>query len=273
MNLARDNHPELRDAVRELCSQFDSAYWQKGMVNRDGYQSFLPAVTDFPMHAALPASMNEKEGYDTGLARLYFLLSQDFLYPDANNLLTFLDNHDLTRFFNTVGKDPSKFKLALTFLLTTRGTPQLYYATELMMDGDASSHPDIRRDFPGGWKEDPASAFTAEGRTAEQNEIFNYTRKLLNWRKSNPTFQGGKLTHFVPENNVYVYFRTKGNSRVMVVLNGSEKEVKLSTSRFKESLAGASSATNVITGSTVSELGTLTVAPRSSLVLELNIGN
>lgn len=246
-----------------------TAYWQKGMVNRDGYQSFLPAVTDFPLHAAMPAAMNEKEGYDNGLARLYFLLSQDFLYPDPNKLLTFLDNHDLTRFFNTVGKDPAKFKLALTFLLTTRGTPQLYYATELMMDGDAMSHPDIRRDFPGGWKEDPANAFTVEGRTVEQNEIFNYTRKLLNWRKSNPTFQGGKLTHYVPESNVYVYFRSKGSSRVMVVLNGSEKEVKLATARFSESLQGVSSATDIITGNTVPDLDSLTLGPRSSLVLEL----
>lgn len=246
-----------------------TAYWQKGMINQDGYQSFLPAVTDFPMHAALPSAMNEKEGYDNGLARLYFLLSQDFLYPDPNNLLTFLDNHDLTRFFNTVGKDPAKFRLALTFLLTTRGTPQLYYATELMMDGDASSHPDIRRDFPGGWKEDAVNAFTSQGRTAEQNEIFNYTRKLLNWRKSDPTFQGGRLTHFVPENNVYVYFRTKGNNKVMVILNGSEKEVELKTNRFRDNMAGMTLATDVISGSAMPDLSTMRIGPRSSLVLEL----
>lgn len=246
-----------------------TAYWQAGMVNRDGYQSFLPSLTDFPMHAALPQAFNEKEGYDTGLARLYFLLSQDFIYPDANNLLTFLDNHDLTRFYNTVGKDPARFRLALAFLLTTRGIPQLYYATELMMDGDASSHPDIRRDFPGGWAGDKVNAFTGEGLDPAQREILDLTRRLLNWRKSNPTFKGGRLTHFVPENNVYVYFREKGEHRVMVVLNGSEKEVTLSTARFKASMAGMTRAVDILSGKNVDELSSLRLPPRSALVLEL----
>lgn len=246
-----------------------SAYWQKGMVNRDGYQSFLPSITDFSLHAAIPSALNEKEGYDTGLARLYFLLSQDFIYPEANNLLTFLDNHDLTRFFNTVGKDPARFKLGLTFLLTTRGIPQLYYATELMMDGDASSHPDIRRDFPGGWKDDKVNAFTGDGLTPEQKDALALSRRLLNWRKNNPTFNGGRLVHFVPENNVYVYFRMQGNDRVMVVLNGSEKEVTLSTTRFQECMAGTTRGMDVVTGATVNDLSSLRLAPRSALVLEL----
>lgn len=246
-----------------------TAYWQKGMVNRDGYQSFLPSITDFSLYGAIPAALNEREGYDTGLARLYFLLSQDFIYPDANHLLTFLDNHDLTRFFNTVGKDPARFKLGLTFLLTTRGIPQLYYATELMMDGDASSHPDIRRDFPGGWKGDPINAFTGQGLSAHQQEAQALTKRLLNWRKSNPTFHGGRLVHFVPENNVYVYFRIKGNDRVMVVLNGSEKEVTLTTSRFRECLSGATTGKEVITGKSFDDLSSLSLAPRSALVLEI----
>lgn len=246
-----------------------TAYWQAGMVNHDGYQSFLPSLTDFPMHAALPQAFNEKEGYDTGLARLYFLLSQDFIYPDANNLLTFLDNHDLTRFYNTVGKDPAKFRLALAFLLTTRGIPQLYYATELMMDGDASSHPDIRRDFPGGWAGDKVNAFTGEGLDPAQREILDLTRRLLNWRKSNPTFKSGKLTHFVPENNVYVYFREKGEHRVMVVLNGSEKEVTLPTARFKASMAGMTKGVEILSGKNVDDVSSLRLPPRSAMVLEL----
>lgn len=246
-----------------------TAYWQAGMVNRDGYQSFLPSITDFPLHGAIPNALNEKDGWDTGLARLYFLLSQDFLYPDANNLLTFLDNHDVTRFFNTVSKDPAKFRLGLTFLLTTRGIPQLYYSTELMMDGDASSHPDIRRDFPGGWAGDAVNAFTGAGLSPEQKDAMDFTRKLLNWRKSNPTFKGGRLIHFVPENNVYVYFRIKDKNRVMVVLNGSEKEVTLSTERFKEGMIGMTKAMDIITGAMIDNLSTLKLAPRSTLVLEL----
>ena len=246
-----------------------SAYWQKGMINRDGYQSYLPSLTDFPLHDAVPAALGEKEGYDTGLARLYFLLSQDFIYPDANNLLTFLDNHDLTRFSKTVGKDPAKFKLGLTFLLTTRGIPQLYYGTEWQADGDAAHHGDIRKDFPGGWAEDKVNVFTASGRTKEQNEIFDYTRKLLNWRKNNPTFKGGRMVHYVPENNVYVYFRTKGEARVMVILNGSDKEVSLNMDRFAESLSGVSHGTDIISGKTLDNLSSVTIGPKASIIMEL----
>jgi len=246
-----------------------SAYWQKGMLNRDGYQSYLPSLTDFPLHGSIPGALNEKEGYDTGLARLYFLLSQDFIYPDANNLLIFLDNHDLTRFSNTVERDPARFKLGLTFLLTTRGIPQLYYGTELQFDSEGGDHGSIRMDFPGGWTGDAANAFVSSGRTKEQNEIFDYTRKLLNWRKRNPTFSGGRLVHYVPENNVYVYFRSKGTSRVMVVLNGSAKDVSLNTSRFVEDMAGAQQGVDVISGETIADLSTLSISPRSALVLEL----
>ena len=246
-----------------------SAYWQKGMMNRDGYQSYLPSLTDFPMHGAIPSALNEKEGYDTGLARLYFLLSQDFIYPDANNLLTFLDNHDLTRFFNTVNKDPAKFKLGLAFLLTTRGIPQLYYSTELQMDGDAGAHSDIRRDFPGGWTGDKVNAFTGEGLSKDQSETLEFTKKLLNWRKNNPVFRGGKLVHYVPENNVYVYFRTKDNSSVMVVLNGSEKEIVLNTDRFKESIFPNTKGTDAISGKTINLGPTITLGPRSFLILDL----
>ncbi len=247
-----------------------TAYWQKGTINHDGYQSYLPSVTDFSLCEAIAMALNEKEGYDTGLARLYFLLSQDFIYSNANNLLTFLDNHDRTRFFNTVGKDVAKFKMGLAFLLTTRGIPQLYYGTELRVEGDYSSHPDVRRDFPGGWVNDNANAFTREGRTKEQNEIFDFTKKLLNWRKTNATFQGGRLIHYVPENNVYVYFRIMDSKRVMVVLNASEKEVTLNTDRFKESIAGATKAHEVISGNTLQSLTSLTLGARGVLILELD---
>ncbi|MBL7865815.1 MAG: glycoside hydrolase family 13 protein [Cyclobacteriaceae bacterium] len=247
-----------------------TAYWQKGMINRDGYQSYLPSVTDFSLQGAIPQALGEQAGYDTGLARLYFLLSQDFIYHDANNLVTFLDNHDLTRFANQVGKDPAKFRMGIAFLLTTRGIPQLYYGTELQMEGDASSHPDIRRDFPGGWKEDKASAFTREGRTKDQNDIFEFTRNLLQWRKHQPVFNGGKLVHYVPENNVYVYFRSKDYHRVMVILNGNEKEIILNTDRFRESMGDAVKAHEVISKRELADLKSITIGPRSAMILELN---
>jgi glycosidase len=187
-----------------------TAYWQKGMKNADGYDSNLPTVTDFPFCFTVAQALNEAGGWDSGMRRLYNLLSQDFIYPAAANNLTFLDNHDMTRFFLLVKRDLKKYKMGLTFLLTTRGIPEIYYGTELLMDGDGGHHPDIRKDFPGGWPGDKVNAFTKEGRTSAQNEAFDFLRTLLNWRKDQEVIHHGKLKHFIPENNIYVYFRTLG---------------------------------------------------------------
>jgi glycosidase len=246
-----------------------TAYWQKGMINKDGYQSNLPTVTDFPFYFSVAQALNEPGGWDTGMRRLYTLLSQDFIYPDANNNLIFLDNHDLTRFFLSVGKDIKKFKLGLTFLLTTRGIPQLYYGTELLMDGDGGYHPNVRKDFPGGWTGDATNAFTKEGRTSEQNEAFDYMKKLLTWRKDQSVIHKGKLTHYIPEDNVYVYFRYNEQKTIMVVLNASQDEKKLPIQNFAESLKGASRGVDIITGQRITDLGALRVPGQQAMILEI----
>jgi glycosidase len=246
-----------------------TAYWQKDMKNADKYQSYLPSVTDFAFCAAVPQAVHEQGGWDSGMSRLYNLLAQDFIYPNANENLTFLDNHDMTRYFLSCGRDINKFKLGLAFLLTTRGTPQLYYGTELLMDGDGGHHPNVRKTFPGGWKDDAVNSFTATGRTAEQNDAFNYLRTILNYRKSQPALHNGKLTHYIPEDNVYVYFRTLENSKVMVVLNGNTTEKTITTNRFSENMTGASAGRDIISGKTITALNTLTVSPQSALIIEL----
>lgn len=245
------------------------AYWQKGMKNNDGYESNLPTVTDFPFCFTIPQAFNEGEGWDTGMRRLYNLLNQDFIYPNANHNVTFLDNHDVTRSFLTLNKDVKKMKMALTFLLTTRGIPQLYYGTELLMDGDAGYHPNIRKDFPGGWPGDKTNAFTKEGRTQEQNEVFDHMRTLLNWRKSQPVIHKGKLTHYIPAENVYVYFRYNDQKKVMVVINPNSVEKKVSTERFSDEIGAATKGTDVLSKSSF-DLKGLTIPPRTSVVLELN---
>lgn len=246
-----------------------TAYWQKDMINNDKYQSNLPSVTEFAFPAAVGQAVNEQGGWDTGMSRLYNLLAQDFIYPNANGNLTFLDNHDMTRFFLSCGRDINKFKIALTFLLTTRGIPEIYYGTELLMDGDGGYHPNVRKTFPGGWKEDKVNAFTKEGRTKEQNEIFDFLTTLLNYRKTQSVLHDGKITHYIPEDNVYVYFRTKSDKTVMVVLNGDNKEKTISTKRFQENIGNNKVGKEILTGSNINDLSSLTVRPLEALVIEL----
>ncbi len=246
-----------------------TAYWQDGSLNQDKYRSYLPSLTDFPLFFAVPAALTEQEGWDTGLMRLHETLANDFLYPNPGGNLIFLDNHDLSRFFLLVGRDLRKFKMGLAFLMTTRGIPQLYYGTELLMDGDGGYHPNVRLDFPGGWQGDPVNAFSREGRTVEQNEALEYLRTLLHWRKTAGVIHSGKLKHFIPENNVYVYFRYNDEKTVMVVLNGNDEEVTLETSRFREMIKNARKAKDVLNGKRIEEIEKMILDPWSATVLEL----
>ncbi|MFM7855114.1 MAG: glycoside hydrolase family 13 protein, partial [Flammeovirgaceae bacterium] len=234
------------------------SYWQQGAVNRDGYQSNLPSVIDFPLTNAINAALNEKGSWDTGLSRLYMTLSHDFIYPNANGNVTFVDNHDMSRYYYNMGRDMNKFKMGLTFLLTTRGIPQLYYGTELLMDGDYSIHPTVRRDVPGGWREDKENHFVREGRSKDQNEAYDFMKKLLDWRKTKSVIHTGKLMQFIPQDNVYVYFRySETGETVMVVLNGNEKAIELKTDRFSEIMGNKTAATDIISGGRVTNLSVL----------------
>ena len=246
-----------------------TAYWQKGSKNADGYESTLPSVTDFPLSFTIPKAFNEEGGWDTGLVRLFEMLGQDGAYPNANNNLIFLDNHDVTRFYRSIGSDLNKFKMAVTFLLTTRGIPQLYYGTELLMDGDASSHPEVRKDFPGGWANDKINAFTKDGLTKDQLEATEFMTKLLNWRKDKSVIHSGKMTHFLPKDNVYVYFKTNGNEKVMVIINGSDKPQKINPVSFQEILRGKLKAKNALTSEVIGDLTQFALAPKSCFIFEI----
>ena len=187
---------------------------------------------------------------------------------DPAGHVIFLDNHDLGRFYHEVGKDLDKFKMGVAFLLTTRGVPQLYYGTEILFDRSGSSHPDVRLDFPGGWRGDAVNAFTAAGRTAPQNAAFGYIRTLANWRKGKKVIHRGKLMQFVPEDNVYVYFRYDDRDAVMVV-NGNAEAKTIPTARYAERLKGYNRAKDVATGVTLPQLNRITIPARTALVLEL----
>lgn len=247
-----------------------TSYYQKDTGLGDGYNSGIQSVTDFPLYNATTRAFTENEGWSEGMARLYYVLAQDFLYTKPSYLLTFLDNHDLNRYYNSIGNDLKAMKMALTFLLTTRGIPQIYYGTELLMDGQEHvNHGEIRKDFPGGWTGDSINAFTPQGRNSDQNEVFDHLQRLLQWRKKNEAVTQGTLKHFVPEDGVYVYFRMKEEQRVMVVINRNQEEKKLKMTRYAECTGGYSSAFEVLTGRRQSLAEELVLPARTALVFEI----
>ncbi|WP_461631569.1 glycoside hydrolase family 13 protein [Labilibaculum euxinus] len=254
-----------------LSSPAEIAYWQKDAVNHDAYNSNLPCVMDFSLFEAMTKAFNENEGWNTGLIRLYNSLAFDYLYPHTDNIFIFAENHDTGYIMSTLGGDIQKFKHVMTFLLTTRGIPQLYTGTEILLEGKKSDGDGkMRVDFPGGWEGDAKNAFTAKGRTAKENEAFNFLKKLLNWRKQNPVIHTGKLMHYVPENDTYVYFRSNAEKTVMVVINKNENAQELNLKRFAESLGTFTSGKDVISEKEFDlTKGNISLAPNTSIILEL----
>ncbi|MFA9390792.1 MAG: glycoside hydrolase family 13 protein [Prolixibacteraceae bacterium] len=252
-------------------SAAEVAYWQSGTLNYNGYDSGLPSVMDFYLHDAVSNAFNQDDqGWDEGVGLLWKTLAQDYLYADPFNLVIFLENHDTQRFSTQVGKDLDKYKLAITFLLTTRGIPQLYYGSEILMGGDKGvGDGDIRRDMPGGWPGDTRSVFKAADRTNYENEVFNYFKKMLNWRKNQPVIHNGDLIHFVPQNNVYTYFRMNDEKTVMVVLNNNPESQTIDPSHFNQILSPFNSGTDVISGLTIHLKQPLKINSKTAMVLEL----
>ena len=248
------------------------AYWQKdsalGALN--GFNSNLPAVMDFTLTDALMVAFSENNSYwESGLTRIYKNLQNDFLYPDPNNILIFAENHDTNR-INDTYPDLKDYKRLMTVLMTHRGIPQIYYGSEIGMAGKKQvGDGDIRRDFPGGWPGDPKNAFTQKGRNATQEAYHSFTKKLLNWRKSAPAIHSGKTLHFVPENDVYVYFRTTESQRVMVVINNDLKDHRLDLNRFQEGLNSITQGVDVFTEKTFDLTQALEVPAESAYILEL----
>ncbi|QHT67732.1 glycoside hydrolase family 13 protein [Rhodocytophaga rosea] len=246
-----------------------TAYWVANSPTKDAYHSTLPSATDFPFFFTVAKALTEPGSWDTGLTRLYNLLSQDFVYANPSGNVIFLDNHDTNRFFYDVQKDLNKYKMGMAFMLTTRGIPQLYYGTELLMDRSGASHADVRLDFPGGWPDDKVNAFTKEGRTVEQDEAINYIKTLASWRKTKSVIHTGKLMQFIPEDNIYIYFRYNDAETVMVVMNGNTSAKKLSTERFAERTNGFKMAKNALTSQKITDLSVIDIPAQTTLILEL----
>jgi glycosidase len=247
------------------------AYWQRGKANPNDYTSSLPSLMDFPLQGAIRKGLTEQENGSDGFIKLYEMLANDFLYADPFNLVIFLDNHDMSRFYTQVREDYGLFKLGLAYVLTMRGIPQIYYGTEILMaNPESRRHGIIRSDFPGGWKTDTVNAFKSEGLTARQQEAKGYLKKLLNWRKNSSVIHNGKLVHYVPENGIYVYFRYKNKKKVMVILNKKEEGQQLDIKRFNEMLEGISKGKDVISDRILNLNEALYVPSKTALILELD---
>ena len=254
-------------------NQAQMAYWQKeskiGAI--ESYNSNLPSVMDFTLHDAIGNVFNQDNAsWDRGMIQVYDNFTNDFLYPNPDNLLVFVENHDTGRFNEIYKNDFKKYQMAMTLIATIRGIPQLYYGSEIGMNGDkGKGDADIRRDFPGGWKGDSNNAFTKQGRTAEQQKFFDFSSKLFTWRKSKEVIHSGKTTHYIPENNVYVYFRYNERETVMVVINNNSEKQILKTNRFKENIQNFKSGKEVLSGKIVDLNTEIEIEGKSALILEL----
>lgn len=254
-------------------SQAQMAYWQKdskvGAIQN--FNSQLPSVMDFTLHDAIETIFNEDDGtWDKGMVKVYDNFSNDFLYPNPNNIMVFAENHDTARINQVYNNDFKKYQMTMALIATVRGIPQLYYGSEIGMSGDKDKgDADIRQDFPGGWKGDANNAFLKEGRTPGQTEYFDFTSKLFNWRKTNEAVHFGKMTHYIPENNVYVYFRYTDNKTVMVIINNSKEKQTFKTVRFQENIKSSKIGKDVLTGNSFDLSSEISLEGKSVLILEL----
>lgn len=255
-------------------NQAHMAYWQKdskiGAI--ENFNSNLPSVMDFTLLNALTTVLNEdKAAWNKGMINVYENFTNDFLYPNVNNIMTFVENHDTNR-FNTVYKnDFKKYQIAMAMIATVRGIPQLYYGSEIGMDGDKDKKgdADIRKDFPGGWEGDTNNAFSRSARTEQQQKYFDFTSKLFQWRKTNEAVHFGKMKHYIPENNVYVYFRYTDKKSVMVIVNNNIESQTIKTNRFQESIQNYSSGKDVISEKSIDLKNDISIEGKSVVVLEL----
>lgn len=246
------------------------SYWQKDSRLAAPQNSNLPTVMDFPLQALMNQAFDEETGeWGGGLYKLYDYQTQDLVYANPMNLLTFLDNHDTSRFAQTdeMAKNLKRYKQAMVFLLTTRGIPQIYYGTEILMTGDkGKGDGDLRKDFPGGWQGDTRNCFVENGRTALENEAFEFTRQLLNWRKGNQVIGKGNLKHYSIQNGVYVYQREFNGKSVVVIMNGTDDSKELDLTPYQEILP-RENAFDVLTGKNVNLSGKLCLDGRENLIL------
>jgi glycosidase len=247
------------------------SYWQKNspVAKLSGFNSHVTHVKDFALYGAVDNSYkNETPWWDQKVRKIFQVFQNDFIYANPHDIMVFLENHDTPR-INSLAPSFGDFKLLMTLLSTVRGVPQTYYGTEINMQGNnrISGDPDVRRDFPGGWPEDERNIFSKKERNKVENEYYDFSSFLFNWRKNQSTIHYGKTMHYHPKDDVYTYFRYDDKQTIMIVLNFNGESQKLNLDRFKERIGQTETAINVFTKKSISLLGSLEIAAKTPIIL------
>ena len=245
-----------------------TAAWQKDSKLSEE-NSYLKTVMDFSFFEKLSQAKNEDtDAWWNGLNRIYNSFVYDYLYPNPSSVMAFIDNHDTDRFLGN-GCDSLMLKQALALLLTVNRIPQLYYGTEILMNGTKEvTDGNVRKDFPGGFPNDSHNAFTKEGRTKAEQQMFQWTSRLLHWRQGNEVITKGKQTQFIPYNGIYVIARQHKGRTALTILNGTTKPAIMDIKRYAEVIGDTKRAKDILTGRYYDPSKDLELRPRQSLVLE-----
>ena len=244
------------------------SYWQKGSRPFDDYISFIPSMKDFPLQKALYDGLTSDDRWNTGIGDIYRVLANDFQYGDPYNLVIFGDNHDMQRIFSQLNEDMDLYKMAMSFILTTRGIPQIYYGTEIAMKS-TGDHGELRKDFPGGWQSDKVDAFSGKGLKSEERDAQKFLRRLLNWRKTSSAIGKGKLLHYPVKDGLYVYFRSYEDDLVMVIMNNNQSSKNIDLKRFSEILLKRDRAINIINNRAYKLSKPMRVPGKTAMILDI----
>ena len=246
-----------------------TAAWQKDSKLSD-QNSYLKTVMDFAFYDRVNLAKNEEtDGWWNGFNRIYNSLCYDYLYKDPSHVMAFIENHDTDRFLGN-GQDTLALKQSLALLLTMNRIPQLYYGTEVLMNGTKQiTDGHVRRDFLGGFPGDKHNAFTKEGRTKEENQMFSWLSRLLHWRQGNELITKGKQTQFIPVDGVYVVARSLNGKAILTVLNGTSHQKKMQVARYAEIIKSTTTAKNILTGRNIDLTKDVTLQPRATMILEI----
>ena len=263
------------------------AYWQGGNANRDGFDSHLPSIMDFPLQEAINAALCEDEPqWGQGMVRVYSALSHDATYNDVSKMLIFLSNHDHYRVADAWRQNPDKLKIAYTLLATVRGIPQIFYGDEMGFATGKTykSDGELRMDFPGGWEGDKVDLFTEEGRASvtvtvggktipqgQLAELHDYAKTLFQWRKNKDVIHTGRTMHFLGRDNTYAFFRYNDSDKVFVYVNNSTEPKHIPWSHYSEITSDLTTGCNVLTGETVQISDSTVVPPSTALVVEYSL--